>query len=112
MLNKHISLYKYEKIPLDVSTVVWVGSDINYCCLYLIDGRKIIIAKTLKSFEEKLVEFDNFFRPNKNFIINRNFIKVNKVGKYGGEIVLINDFSVTVSRRRVKFVKEKLSIRK
>lgn len=46
----------------------------NYSEFHLQDGRKILISKTLKDFEEQLQENKHFFRIHKSSIVNLNHV--------------------------------------
>jgi two-component system LytT family response regulator len=67
----------------------------NYSIVHLIEGKKIIIAKTLKKFEEELKI--GFFRINRSTLINLNYIKKNS----GDQIILKNGQEYRISRRRL-----------
>jgi two-component system, LytTR family, response regulator len=67
----------------------------NYSIVHLIDGKKVIIAKTLKKFEEELKI--GFFRINRSTLINLNYIQDNA----GNQLVLKNGQEYKISRRRL-----------
>ena len=85
-----------EFIP--VSSIIRCESDINYTTLYLTEKTKLVVAKTLKEFEELLTDY-NFFRVHNSHLINLSFIKSYNKGK-GGSVQLIDGSEVEVSTRR------------
>lgn len=94
---------------IDISNIVRCQSDINYTTIYLTDKQKLVVAKTLKEFEELLSEY-SFFRVHNSHLINLSFIKSYKRGK-GGSIKLTDGTEVEVSsRRKDEFLKKLASI--
>jgi two-component system LytT family response regulator len=76
----------------------------NYSKFHLIDGKKIVTAKTLK-YLETLIPRDLFFRIHKSFLVNLNYIaRFNKVGEY--YIELTNQQKLPISiRKKDDFIK-------
>lgn len=97
--NKKIALQSSNGMKLvEVDQVVRAESESNYTHVYLSDGKKITLAKTLKSVEEALAGFP-FCRVHQSHLINVNF--VNKIIKGDNPYVLMLDgTSITVSRQR------------
>lgn len=77
-----------------------------YCNFYLVDGKKLVVCKSLKFFEEKLVEW-NFFRVHKSNLVNIHHIDKFNRGKLGS-IVLTDNSKVQVSIRKKKELLERL----
>ncbi len=67
----------------------------NLTDVYLTDGKKKTVCKTLKYFENLLSDFD-FYRTHKSHLININFVMSYHKGK-GGEIILSNGFTIPLS---------------
>ncbi len=78
--------------------IIWCDANDNLTDLYLSDGSKRTVCKTLKYYEEILKEYD-FIRVHKSHIINVNYVKKYKKGK-GGEVILTNDKVVSISASR------------
>ncbi|MCB0550868.1 MAG: response regulator transcription factor [Phaeodactylibacter sp.] len=78
--------------------IVACSSDSNYTLVFLKDGRKRLISKTLKEFEELLSEF-GFFRTHHSHLANlshvREFVRAD-----GGYLVMDNKMTLPVSRSR------------
>ena len=78
--------------------IVRCEADRAYCTFYLIDGRKILVSKPLKEFENILVS-KHFLRIHKSTIINIKFADKYIRGK-GGYLLLSDGSHVNVSARR------------
>lgn len=83
---------------LQVSDITRCQSDVNYTTIYLKDKQQIVVAKTLKEFEDMLSDH-NFFRIHNSHLINMDCIKSYHKGK-GGYVTLIDNTSLEVSTRR------------
>lgn len=89
---------------LQVSDIIRCQSDVNYTHIFLREGRKITVAKTLKEFEELLTEY-NFYRVHNSHLINLAHIKRYNKGK-GGSVFMIDNSEIEVStRRKEEFLK-------
>lgn len=86
---------------LEINTILYGKADDNYTQLFLADGRKKLVSKTLKYFET-LLEENGFVRIHKSYLVNVNCIKTYKKGK-GGTVVLNNgkELSVSPSKKAV-----------
>ena len=78
--------------------ITYCESDSNYTMVYLADGRKKLISRTLRDFEEMLTRF-NFFRPHNSFLVNMNEVR-EYVKTDGGYIVLKNKQKIPVSKSK------------
>jgi two-component system, LytTR family, response regulator len=83
---------------LDIVDIIRCESDVNYTTIFLKDKQKLVVAKTLKEFEEMLTEY-NFFRVHNSHLINLNYIKSFNKGK-GGFVTLTDNCIIEVSTRR------------
>lgn len=82
----------------NVTDIVRCESDINYTTIYFTDKHKLVVAKTLKEFEEMLSPH-GFFRIHNSHLINLDFVKSYNKGK-GGSVVLKDGTELEVSTRR------------
>jgi DNA-binding LytR/AlgR family response regulator len=86
--------------------VVMLQADVNYTVLFFANGKKAIVATTLKSLEPRFVPFD-FFRTHKSYLVNlkciQNFSEVTNM------LQMVDNHIVTVSRRRRMSLKTQLS---
>lgn len=83
---------------VDTSDIIHIEADGNYSSFYLIDGRKIVISKSTKEFEEPLID-QGFHRIHKSHIVN-----INKMSYFdkadGGTLVMCNGDEVPVASRK------------
>lgn len=101
------NIQQQEKIMLRTSDqihlvgydeLVSVEAGGNYSTFYVSDGRKVIVSKPLKEFEEKLLE-NGFFRIHKSHMINIK--KLSYFDKADGGFVIMADQSrIPVASRK------------
>ncbi len=83
---------------VDYSKIIRLSADGSYATFFIEDGRKIMVSKPMKDFEEGLLE-NGFFRPHKSHIINVKKLKY--FGKAdGGFIVMEDGAKVPVASRK------------
>ncbi|WP_018615348.1 LytR/AlgR family response regulator transcription factor [Segetibacter koreensis] len=83
-------------IPLN--EIIRCQAEVNYTNFFLSNKRKMVIAKTLKEFEELLNEYD-FIRVHNSHLINLHHV-VNYTRGEGGIITMSDGSEVDVSRRK------------
>ena len=81
---------------IDIEELIYCESDKGYTTFYCVNGKKHLVSKTLKEFEERLLAA-NFQRPHQSFMINMKF--VDKYDK-SGTIHLKNGTKIPVSSRK------------
>lgn len=87
-------------IFLQVNDIIRCESNINYTTLHTKEKKKIVAAKTLKEFEEMLVDC-GFYRVHNSHLVNLTYINSYNKGKGGGGTITLADGSeVEVSTRR------------
>jgi two-component system, LytTR family, response regulator len=79
--------------------IVVVEADSNYTIFNLLDGKKVIIAKTLKQIEEMLAEQNQFIRVHQSYMVNLHHVERYDKGK-GGSLLMVNNARVPVSRSK------------
>jgi two-component system LytT family response regulator len=83
---------------LKINSIVYCEANSNYCRIICIDGRQILLAKTLKSVQELLPSV-LFHRIHKSYLVNLNHIvRYNKNDSL--EIELQNGKKLPVSHRQ------------
>jgi len=87
-----------ELLFLNIDDIVRCHSDINYTTIFKTDKQRIVVAKTLKEFEELLAD-QEFFRIHNSDLINLAYIKSYNKGK-GGSVILHDGTELEVSTRR------------
>jgi len=97
--NKKIILKTADSIFLiDIQDIIRCESDGSYTKFFINDGRKIMISKVLKDYEE-LLQNCGFARVHKSHIINLNYIE--RFDKHdGGSIILKDKSNIPVSTRK------------
>ena len=104
-LNDILSEQQVDRIALPgqdgkyltaINDIVRLEADVNYCHVHLADGRCILTAKTMKSFETLLAK--NFIRVHQSHLINvrwiSSFISDSSI------LELTDGSQIPVSRRR------------
>jgi two-component system LytT family response regulator len=86
----------FELLP--VIDILRCQCNINYTTIFIKDKQKLVVAKTLKEFEEMLREY-NFFRLHNSHLVNLAYVKSYNKGK-GGSVVLNDGTEIEVSTRR------------
>jgi len=87
-------------IVVPVNSILYAQADDNYSIIYLTDGKKHVVSKTLKFFEDILSEI-GFIRIHKSHLINQNEILEYKKGKTG-QVKLTNGTWLDISAQRKK----------
>jgi len=94
-----IALASKESIEfVDPINIVSCEANSNYTNVYLSEGKKRVISKTLKEFEEMLIPF-NFFRAHNSHLVNLNHVREFIRGD-GGYLVMENKMKIPVSKNK------------
>jgi two-component system, LytTR family, response regulator len=81
---------------LQTNQIIRIEADRSYCKFFLNDGRKILVSRNLKEYQELLSE-RNFFRPHHSHLINLEYVK--KYIRHEGNSALMTDGSlIPISR--------------
>lgn len=83
---------------IQTDDIIRCESNVNYTTLFLKDKQKLLVAKTLKEFEEMLTEY-NFYRVHNSHLLNLAYIKMYNKGK-GGTVTMSDGSEIEVSTRR------------
>ncbi len=94
--NNQLLLYK-EKTKISIADIVLLEAHKNYTCLYMCNGKRLVVPKTLKLFEDLLTNH-NFYRIHRTFLINYAHLK--NYNSDLGEVYLTGNVKATTSRRR------------
>lgn len=81
-----------------VSSIVYCEASSNYTEIFTDDGRKHIVSRTLKEYDEMLSDY-NFYRIHNSYLINLNAVKKYIRGE-GGSVVMVTGQSLDVSKRK------------
>ncbi len=96
---KKIILKTIDSIySVSVKDIVRCESDVNYTRFFLNDGRKILLSKPLKEYDELLSEF-GFFRIHQSHLINLDYFE--QIKKLNGGFAVMKDGSeIPISSRK------------
>ena len=83
---------------LSLDEIVYLKGEVNYTRFILKTGEKLMTSKTLKEYENILTNY-GFYRIHQSYLINLRFVKEYVKGE-GGEVIMINNDQLDVSRRR------------
>ena len=86
---------------LKINEIVHCSSQVNYTQFYLKNGQKILVAKTLKEYDQLLSEA-GFIRTHQSHLVNRRYVQT--FNKNKSTIVLEGGEEIPVSTRKKSFV--------
>lgn len=97
--EKRIGLPSSDQV-LFVKTkeIIRCKGDNNYTHVYLIDGSKVLVSRTLKEFEELLSD-EGFLRVHQSHLVNKSEVKA-YVKTDGGYLLMHDKSQVSISRMR------------
>lgn len=92
---------------VNINDIIRIESNSNYCCFYIVNKPKTVVAKTLKEYEEMLTG-SHFFRVHQSHLVNLNYVEYFHPGaeEY---VILTNGEQIEVSRRRKAEFLQRLS---
>jgi DNA-binding LytR/AlgR family response regulator len=93
-------IYQKKKIPL--KEIVMLEAEANYTYIHLLNGKKVLISRTMKLFDN-LLKNHPFTRIHRSFIVNESHLKSYDADKEC--ILLSNDLEATISRRKKRLLK-------
>lgn len=88
--------------------IIRCESDRNYTFIFLKDGRKILVSRTIKEYDEMLSPY-NFFRIHQSHLINLSYLKNYTRGR-GGYVELTDGSVLDVSARRKSEFLKRMSV--
>lgn len=88
--------------------IIRCESDRNYTFIFLKDGRKILVSRTIKEYDEMLSDH-NFFRIHQSHLINLSYLKNYTRGR-GGYVELTDGSVLDVSARRKSEFLKRMSV--
>jgi len=104
-VHERLALHTQDKIHIvNISDIIRCESNVNYTEFFFNNGKKLLVTRTLKDFEDLLGD-QGFFRVHQSHLINTRYIQ--EFVKTEGGYLLMNDGSnVPVStRKRAEVVK-------
>lgn len=106
--KRKIVLKTMERIySVDLNDVIRFESDGGYTKVYLLDGKRIMVSRTMKEFDDLLSDV-GFLRVHNSHLINMNYLFCFE--KTEGHIVMKDDSIVPVSNRKKEQLLELLNM--
>lgn len=97
--HERLALHTQDKIHIvRINDIVRCESNVNYTCFYFENGKKMLVTKTLKEFEELLAD-QGFYRVHQSHLINTKCIR-EYVKTEGGHLMLNDNTMIPVSTRK------------
>jgi two-component system LytT family response regulator len=93
----------FEYIP--INEIEYLEADGSYVTIYCVNKKSKTVSKNLKYFETALIDFVNFIRPHRSFIVNKDFI-TNYIKSDGGFLILKSDVEIPIARERTQAIQE------
>jgi two-component system, LytTR family, response regulator len=118
VLKENLKEGKIVKIAIPVGNaliftspeeIITVSADGSYTNIVLVDGKKYMISKKLKDFEDVLKDNPLFFKTHRSYLINMKQVKQFNRSD-GGIIVMNHDIEVPLSKERKDDFFEKMNI--
>jgi two-component system LytT family response regulator len=94
------------KKKVDPAEVLFLKADVNYTEIFLQDGERFIVSKTLKELEKSFANY-NFFRTHKSYMVNLKYVTGYQI--HEGLLVKVDEHHLSLSRRRQKFFLDTMS---
>lgn len=88
--------------------ILYLESDSNYTTVFLKSGGKVLVSRTLKSFEEKL-DHPDFCRVHAGYIVNMKEVERYVKGD-GGSLILSDKSCIPVSRAHKQQLLDRIGI--
>lgn len=97
--HERLALHTQDKIHIvSINDILRCESNVNYTEFYFINGKKLLVTKTLKDFED-LLNDQGFYRVHQSHLVNTKFIK-EFVKTDGGYLIMTDGSNVPVSTRK------------
>ncbi len=104
--NNQVTKTKIKKIALKTANDIYVVSienlirceaDGNYTTIYINNGKKVVVSKTLKDYEDILQDI-GFFRCHQSHLINLNYFE--RFNKSDGFVIMKDGVEIPVATRK------------
>ncbi|HEY9047352.1 MAG TPA: LytTR family DNA-binding domain-containing protein [Ohtaekwangia sp.] len=106
--EKNLAITTYEGVIfLEVDKIIRCEADLNYTRFILAENKTFLSSKTLKEYDDLLCIHDNFLRVHRSHLVNLDYVLK---FKKEGTLVLKDNSTVPISRRRKEEVAERLSV--
>jgi DNA-binding LytR/AlgR family response regulator len=102
VISKGKMNFIYQKKKILLNEIVMLEAHANYTYIHLLNGKKILISRTMKLFDN-LLKNHPFTRIHRSFIVNESHLKSYDADKEC--IRLSNNLEATISRRKKRTLK-------
>ncbi|MCB0517524.1 MAG: response regulator transcription factor [Lewinellaceae bacterium] len=85
-----------------VRSIVRLAAEGNYTTVFFENGKKLLLAKTLKEMEETLAAH-RFERIHKSHLVNIDHVQ-SYVNRFGGEVVMSDGMELPVAQRKKRYL--------
>lgn len=97
--HERLALHTQDKIHIvTIGDIIRCESSVNYTEFFFSAGKKLLVTKTLKEFEDLLSD-QGFYRVHQSHLVNTKYIK-EFVKTDGGYLIMTDGSSVPVSTRK------------
>ena len=97
--HERLALHTQDKIHIvNINDIIRCESSVNYTEFHFAGGKKLLVTKTLKDFEDLLSD-QGFYRVHQSHLINTRYIK-EFVKSDGGYLLMTDGCNVPVSTRK------------
>lgn len=97
--HERLALHTMDKIHIvNIHDIIRCESNINYTEFHFCNGKKLLVTKTLKEFEDLLSD-QGFYRVHQSNLVNTKYIK-EFVKTDGGYLIMTDGCNVPVSTRK------------
>lgn len=97
--HERLALHSQDKIQIvHIADIIRCESDVNYTSFYFSNGKKLVVSKTLKEFEDLLGD-QGFYRVHQSHLVNTRYIR-EYVKVEGGHLMMSDNTMVPVSTRK------------
>jgi two-component system LytT family response regulator len=104
-VQTRLALHTQDKIHIvNITDIVRCESNVNYTEFHFVGGKKLLVTRTLKEFEDLLAD-QGFFRVHQSHLINTKYIK-EFIKSDGGYLLMNEGSSIPVSTRKRSQVME------
>ena len=96
IVNDKLHLIRSKK-RIFLKEIIMFKGDINYTTIHLLSGKVLLIPRTIKTFENLLLEHD-FIRTHRAYLINELHLK--EYDEVNSCVKLSNNMTALISRRK------------
>jgi two-component system LytT family response regulator len=97
--HERLALHTQDKIHIvNINDIIRCESSINYTEFHFSNGKKLLVTKTLKDFEDLLSD-QGFYRVHQSHLVNTKYIK-EFIKTDGGYLLMTDGCNVPVSSRK------------